>query len=134
MNKHIPFFLALAGACASTPAPPPAAPAPAGDTIPAPAAKAPPPAPVSFAERYRQKCTKDLASVRELVAKAAGAKDRTVDTVLLPLNDAVLLVRDLEGSAEAYGLIHPDADARAAADACTEETSKVKQDLLQQRP
>lgn len=65
------------------------------------------------AQEYKQECQHDLQQARDLFAKLENtAGDKTVKTVLEPLNDLYLLRGNSGGKANLFYNVHPDPEIR----------------------
>ncbi len=116
--------LALACATSTASAPPAgAAAAPAG------------PAKTPAALAYERRCADELVAARRIFAGLEGLRgERTVATVLEPLDRLATI---LDNGASGAGLmrnVHPDPGVRAAAESCEQEFGKLQTDVGLSRP
>jgi thimet oligopeptidase len=84
-------------------------------------------------ERYTHECRQDLAAARELLARVKAGGARSIAATLEPYNDALIHLSNAAARSELMFEVHPDADMRAAAEACTKEAARVDQDRLLDR-
>lgn len=84
---------------------------------------------------HQEQCTADLKQVHNLVQQLEGIQgDKTVATVLEPLNDLWMVIDRALNTASLYRNVHPDAAARKTAGQCEQKVEKLVTELGLSRP
>ncbi len=95
----------------------------------------PAPGKVESASAFAAECDAALARVRaDFHALQVAQGDKTVTTIIEPLNQIELRLGDAYQRAALFEAVHPEADVRAAAEACSRRASSLASELALSRP
>ena len=87
------------------------------------------------AMEFRKSCMADVDSVKKSMHELESLKgEKTVESVLVPLDDISRLLDRAGSKASLYRNVHPDPSVRQVAELCEQEVSKVGTDLGLSRP